>query len=75
MRKITDNASRARSVLERASAPVSHACEEMASADVARVLSAYFVLEGEVRMRIARGDKIYITIEATALSAKDFYNV
>lgn len=75
MRKLTDNAARARTVLRREKTPVSATCEAMIVADITRILSAYFGLEGEVRLRVEQGEKMRIIIEAEAATAKPFGTV
>ena len=75
MKTYTDNADRARTMLRRANAPLSPACEGMIAADLTRVLSAYFELEGEVRLRVTRGGSIRIAVEAEAKAVKPFGTV
>ena len=75
MKTYTDNAARARTLLRRANAPLSPACEGMIAADLTRVLSAYFELEGEVRLRVTRGGSIRIAVEAEAKAVKPFGTV
>ena len=72
MRKLTENAARARRVLERAGAPLAPECEEMIARELTRVLSAYFDLRGGVRVTIERADVLHITMRADAVSAKPF---
>lgn len=75
MKTYTDNAARARTLLRRASAPLPPACESMIAADLTRALSAYFELEGEVRLRVTRGGSIRIVVEAEAKAVKAFGTV
>lgn len=72
MRKLTDNAARARRVLERANAPLSDGCEQIVAREIERTLAAYFELCGDIKLKIVRTDKIYITVEAAAESVKPF---
>ena len=72
MRRLRESALRARSVLEREKQPLSEGCRALVARDVAAALSEYFVLSGEVRLKVVRGDKISLLIEAEAESILPF---
>lgn len=72
MHRLTENAARARRILERANAPLSPECEQVIVRELQRTLSAYFELRGDVRVKIERTDALHITVEAIADAAKPF---
>ncbi len=72
MRKLRENALRARLILEREAQPLTEECREVIAQDVARALSEYFHLTGGVTLRVVRGEDIRITVEATADSVLAF---
>lgn len=72
MRKLTDNAARARRVLERANAPLSDGCEQIVAREIERTLAAYFELEGDVELKIERKGLLEITVRAKAVRSKSF---
>ena len=72
MRKLSENAVRAKHILEREGSPLSAECERVLERDLRRVLSAYFELEGAVELRVGRGEKIEITVRAQASRARPF---
>ena len=72
MRKLTDNARRARAILAQDSAALPLACERIAAREVEKVLSEFFILKGKVSFKTQRKGKIVITIEAEAEGVKPF---
>ena len=72
MRKLTDGAARAKTILERDNAPLSEECERVVKRDLERTLSGYFDLCGEVSFKITRGENYAITIRAEASQIKPF---
>ncbi len=72
MRRLRESALRARDVLEREKQPLSEGCRALIARDVAAALSEYFVLTGSVRVKVERGEKVKITLEAEAESILPF---
>lgn len=72
MRKLTDGAVRAKTLLERESAPLSEECERVLALDLERTLAAYFSLNGVVRLKITREENYIITVRAEAVQVKPF---
>ena len=72
MRKLTDGAVRAKTLLERESAPLSEECERVLALDLERTLAAYFALNGGVRLKITREENYIITVRAEAVQVKPF---
>ena len=72
MRKLTDGAVRAKTLLERESAPLSEECERVLALDLERTLAAYFSLNGGVRLKITREENYIITVRAEAVQVKQF---
>lgn len=72
MRRLRESALRARSVLEREKQPISEGCRALIARDVAAALSEYFVLSGDVRLKVVRGEKLTLVLEAEAESILPF---
>ncbi len=72
MRRLRESALRARSVLEREKQPLSEGCRALIARDVAAALSEYFVLSGDVRLKVVRGEKLTLVLEAEAESILPF---
>ena len=72
MRRLRESALRARDVLEREKQPLSEGCRALIARAVAAALSEYFVLTGSVRLKVERGEKVKITLEAEAESILPF---
>lgn len=72
MRKLTDNAKRAREVLERENCVLTAECERVARREIEKTLSEFFRLTGEVKMKVERKGTIVIAIEAEAAEVKPF---
>ena len=72
MRKLTDGAVRAKTLLERESASLSEECERVLALDLERTLAAYFSLNGGVRLKITREENYIITVRAEAVQVKPF---
>lgn len=72
MRRLRESALRARSVLEREKQPLSEGCRALIARDVAAALSEYFVLSGDVRLKVVRGEKLTLALEAEAESILPF---
>ena len=72
MRRLRESALRARSVLEREKQPLSEGCRALIARDVAAALSEYFVLSGDVRLKVVRGEKLTPVLEAEAESILPF---
>lgn len=72
MRRLTDNAVRARNILEREGAPLPPDCEQMLARDLERVLSGYFDLAAPVQVNIAREGCYVVTVRAEAARPRPF---
>ncbi len=72
MQRLTDNARRARALIERENAPLPPDCARVPEADLSRVLGAYFELTAPAEVTIARGEQIVVTVRASASHAKPF---
>ncbi len=72
MRKLTDNALRARNLLSREKSPLSPECERVVVRDLERTLSGYFKLSGRITLKVERGKKLSVTIQAEADEVKPF---
>lgn len=73
MRKLSDNAVRAKNILEREGSPLSAECEQMLLRELSRTLSACFDLEGELRLQIVKEGREYtITVHAHATRVRPF---
>ena len=72
MRRLRESALRARDVLEREKQPLSEGCRALIARDVAAALSEYFVLTGSIRLKVERGEKVKITLEAEEESILPF---
>lgn len=66
MRRLTDNAVRAKHILEREGAPLPPDCEQMLARDLERVLAGYFDLAAPVQVNIARAGCYVVTVRAEA---------
>ncbi len=72
MRRLTDNARRAREIIARENAVLPGECERIAAREVEKTLAEFFDLAGEVRFKVERRGKIVITVEAEADGVKPF---
>ena len=72
MRRLTDNAVRAKHILEREDAPLTPDCEQMLERDLERVLAGYFDLAAPVRVQIAREGSYVVTVRAEAARPRPF---
>ena len=72
MKSLKDNALRTREILKREQSPLPYECKAVVLADLERVLSGYFSLVGSVRLKIEKGDRYRITIEAESDEIKPF---
>ncbi len=72
MRRLTDNAVRAKNILEREGAPLPPDCEQMLARDLERVLSDYFDLAAPVEVHIAREGSYVVTVRAEAARPRPF---
>lgn len=72
MRKLTDNAKRARDVLARENAVLPADCERVVKREIQKTLSEFFELSGEVAFKTERRGRIVITIVAEADEVKPF---
>ena len=66
MRRLTDNAVRAKHILEREGAPLPPDCEQMLARDLERVLAGYFDLAAPVQVNISRPGCYVATVRAEA---------
>ena len=72
MRRLTDNAVRAKNILEREGAPLPPDCEQMLARDLERVLSDYFDLAAPVEVHIGREGSYVVTVRAEAARPRPF---
>ena len=64
MRRLTDNAVRAKHILEREGAPLPPDCEQMLARDLERVLAGYFDLAPPLHLNISRARCYLVTVRA-----------
>ena len=72
MRRLTDNAVRAKNILEREGAPLPPDCKQMLARDLERVLSDYFDLAAPVEVHVAREGSYVVTVRAEAARPRPF---
>ena len=72
MRRLTDNAVRAKSILAREGAPLSADCEQVLVRELQRVLSGLFDLTGDVQVSVTREKTFVSQIRAEAVRVRPF---
>ena len=73
MRKLSENAVRAKHILEREGSPLSAECERMLLRELERTLSAFFDLTGELRLQLVREGRGYaVSVHANAAKVRPF---